>query len=141
MEFSSLTQADIDAMKDRSISRGILSKQPQEIDFSYVLRHEGKVLAIGGIRLINATTAWGWLDISKDAENHIIVVYRSIKEWTEILVEQKGIKRLQAYCECDFPQAIRTLEHLGFHQECIMPRFVGEKSAYLYVRHFGFDGD
>lgn len=141
MEFGELTQADIDAVKDNSISRGILHKQPETIDYNYALRHEGKVLAIGGIRLINETTAWGWLDVSKDAESHIITVYRVIKEWMEILVEQKSIKRLQAYVECDFPKAKRTIEHLGFVLESIMPRFVGEKSAYLYVRHFGFEGD
>lgn len=136
MEFRELTQADIDVVKNNSISRGILHKQPEIIDYSYCLKHEGKVLGIGGIRFINQTTAWGWVDISKDAESRIITSYRAIKEWMEVLCRDKGIKRLQCYVEMDFPEAIRMVEHLGFEQESIMPRFVGEKSAYLCVKHF-----
>lgn len=137
MIFRELTQTDIDAVKDKSISKGILHKQPETIDYNYALEHKGKVLGIGGIRLINETTTWAWVDMSKDAEEHIITVYRVIKEWLEILARDKRIKRLQAYVEVDFPKAVRMVEHLGFHQESVMPKFVGEKSAYLYVRFFG----
>lgn len=137
MNFRELKQEDIEAVKDDSISRGILSKQPEVIDFSYALEHEGKILGIGGIRLINLTTAWCWLDFTHYAGEHIITVYRVIKEWTEILVKDKGIKRLQAYIEMDFPEAIRIVEHLGFYRESTMPKFVGNKSAYLYVKYFG----
>lgn len=137
MEFGELTQTDIDAVKDNSISRGILSKQPQEIDFSYALRHEGKVLVIGGFRLINTATAWGWLDLTHHAGEHIIKVYRAIKEWTEIFCRDKGIKRLQCYVEIDFEEAKRTVEHLGFRYESTMANFVDNKPAYMFVRFFG----
>lgn len=137
MEFAELTQADIDYVKERSISRGVLKDQPSKIDFSYALRHQGKVLGIGGFRLINMTTAFAWLDLTHYAGEHIKTCYRIISEWMEILVKEHGIKRLQCYCEIDFPEAIRTIEHLGFAREAIMPRFVGEKSAYLYVKYFG----
>lgn len=134
MEFGELTQADIDVVKDDSISRGILSKQPQEIDFSYALRHEGKVLGIGGIRLINTTTAWCWVDLTYYAKEHIITVYRTTKEWIEILCRDKGIKRLQCYVEIDFEEAERTVEHLGFRYESTMPNFVDKKPAWMFVK-------
>lgn len=137
MEFRELKQEDINAVKDDSISRGILSKQPEVIDFSYALEHEGKILGIGGIRLINLTTAWCWLDLTHYAGKHITTVYRVIKEWTDILVKDKGIKRLQAYIETDFPEAIRIVEHLGFHLESTMPNFVDGKPAYLFVKYTG----
>lgn len=139
MEFRALKQEDIDAVKDDSISRGILSKQPETIDFNYTLEHEGKVLGIGGIRLINMTTAWAWVDLTHYASEHIITVYRVIREWMEILAKDKGIKRLQCYVEVDFPKSKRMVEHLGFRSKYTMPKFVGNKSAYLYVRYF--DGD
>ncbi len=137
MKFRELKQEDIDAVKNDSISRGVLSKQPEIIDFSYALEHEGKILGIGGIRLINLTTAWCWIDLTHYAGKHITTVYRVIKEWTEILVKDKGIKRLQCYIETDFPEAIRIVEHLGFYQESVMRKFVGNKPAFLYVKYFG----
>lgn len=142
MDFRELKQEDIEQLKGKSISKGILREQPETIDYSYCLEHEGKVLAIGGVRMINTTTAWGWVDISKESEGFIINVYRVIKEWMEILCKKKGITRLQAYVECDFLKAVRMVKHLGFHQENIMPCFVGRKSAYLYVHFFDevYDG-
>ena len=136
MEFGELTQTDIDVVKNNSISRGVLSKQPQEIEFNYALRHEGKVLGIGGVRLINMTTAWAWVDLTHYAGERIITVYRVIKEWMKILAKDKGIKRMQAYVEADFEEAIRMVEHLGFRRESIMSRFVNEKPAYMFVRYF-----
>lgn len=139
MEFRELKQEDIDAVKDDSISRGVLHKQPEVIDYGYTLEHEGKVLGIGGIRLINLTTAFAWLDLTHYASEHIKTCYRIISEWMEILVKEHGIKRLQCYCEIDFPEAIRTIEHLGFKKEFPKPmkRFVDEKPAFLYVKHYG----
>jgi len=137
MEFRELKQEDIEAVKNNSISRGILSNQPEIVDYNYTLEHKGKILGIGGIRLINMTTAWAWVDLTHYAGEHIITVYRVIKEWMEILAKDKGIKRLQAYVETDFPEAVRVVEHLGFHQESVMPKFVGNKFAYLYTKFIG----
>ncbi len=137
MEFRALKQEDIEAVKNDSISRGILSKQPEVIDYGYTLEHEGKILGIGGIRLINLTTCWCWFDLTHYAGEHIITVYRVIKEWTEILMKDKGIIRAQCYIEVDFPESVRMVKHLGFSYESTMPKFVGSKSAYLYVKYFG----
>lgn len=137
MNFRELKQEDIDAVKDDSISRGILSKQPEVIDYGYTLEHEGKVLGIGGFRFINSTTAWAWLDLTDRAGSHLIASYRVIKEWIDLFAQEHGIRRLQAYIEADFEKAIRLVKHLGFHQESTMPNFVGNKSAYLYVKYFG----
>lgn len=134
MVFRELIQSDIDFMKDKSISRGIFSKMPEQIDWNYTLEHEGKILGVGGLSLINATTGWVWLDLSIFAKDHITNVYRTIREWMTILCKDKGIKRLMAYCEIDFEKAVRTLVHLGFHCESTMPNFVDDKPADLYVK-------
>lgn len=135
MNFRESTQEDITYIADHSVSRGIFKKQPDEIDFCYTLEHENEPLGIGGIRLINTTTAWCWVDLSDKAKDHIIIIYRVIKEWMDIVCKEKGIKRLQAYIEYDFPEAVRMVEHLGFHMEFVMPRFINDKSAYMYVRY------
>jgi RimJ/RimL family protein N-acetyltransferase len=136
MEFRETTQKDLDFLADHSVSRGITKHQPECVDYCYTLEHEGKVLGIGGFRLINLTTAWCWLDMSDLAGGHIITSYRVSKKWMEIFAKEHGIKRLQAYIEASFPEAIRTVEHLGFHKESTMSNFVGNQPAYLYVRFF-----
>ena len=70
------------------------------------------------------------------ANGHIVMCYRVIKEWTNVFVKEHKIRRLQAYIECDFPEAIRIVRHLGFKRESTMPNFVGDKPAYLYSRIF-----
>ena len=134
MKFRETTQEDLDFVANHSVSRGILKRQPERIDYCYTLEHEGEPLGIGGFRLINLTTAWCWLDMTDRAGSHIIPAYRVIKERIDIFVKEHGIKRLQAYVELDFPEAIRMVQHLGFEKESIMKSFVGDKDASLYAR-------
>lgn len=136
MEFRETTQKDLDFVANHSVSRGILKRQPECIDYCYTLEHKGKVLGIGGFRLINLTTAWCWTDLTYLAGEHIIVGYRILNEWIDIFVKEHGIKRLQAYVECNFKEAIRMVKHLGFHYESTMPNFVGNQPAYMYVKLF-----
>lgn len=136
MNFRKMTQPDVDFVKEHSISRGIVGKQPESIDYGYTLEHEGKVLGIGGFRLINMTTAWAWTNWTHLAREHLVVAYRTVKEWLEIFAKEHNLKRLQAYVEVDFEEAIRMVTHLGFHKESTMLNFVGNQSAYLYVRFF-----
>ncbi len=128
-----MTNSDIEFVKDNSISRGIFHKQPEVTDYSYTLEH-GNILGVGGIRMINLTTAWAWIDLTHYSGEHIIKVYRVIKEWMDIVTREKGIKRLQVYIEPDFPEALRTVQHLGFEFESVMENFMGDKDAWMYVR-------
>jgi len=134
MDFRETTQEDLEFVADHSISRGILKRQPECIDYCYTLEHEGKPLGVGGFRLINETTAWAWADITDCAGGNIIPAYRVLKEWIDIFVKEHGIKRLQAYVEMDFPEAIRMVQHLGFEKESIMKNFVGDRDASMYVK-------
>lgn len=132
MEFRETTQDDLDYVADHSVSRGIQKLCPEQTDFCYTLEHDGVPLQIGGFRLINSTTVWCWVDMTTHA--YSIVCYRAMKEWIDIFVKEHGIKRLQAYVECDFTEAIRLVQHLGFKKESTMKNFVGDKDAFLYVR-------
>lgn len=134
MKLRPMTESDVEFMANHSVSRGIFSKMPEEIDVSVTLEHDDKVLCVGGISMINCTTAWCWLDLSEESGKYIVIVYRLVKEWLDDVVEQKGIKRLQAYVEIGFEEAERTMHHLGFEWEFRMKNFVGDKPADLYVR-------
>lgn len=134
MQFRETTQEDINFLADHSVSRGISKYQPECIDYSYTLERRGNPLAIGGFKLINRTTAWCWLNMADCSDGHIVVIYRVISEWIDEFVKTHKIKRLQAYVETDFPEAMRLVEHLGFKWESDMEDFIDNKDAYMYVR-------
>jgi hypothetical protein len=127
-----MTLEDVKYLEDNSVSRGIFKNTPEVTDYSYSLEHEGILLASGGFRLINNTTAWCWLDMSHHAGSHIQTLYRVISEWMEEFIKDKGIKRLQAYIDPLFPEGIRLVQHLGFERESNMTNFYGNRDAYLY---------
>ena len=134
MKFREMTTEDYEYLKSHSASRGIFKNTPAETEFCFSLEHEGMLLGSGGFRLINETTSWCWLDMTHHAGEHIHTVYRVIKEWMKRFVKEKGIIRLQAYIDPDFPEAIRTVQHLGFERESNMKKFYGDRDAYLYIR-------
>lgn len=128
------TTDDIAFAADHSASRGCFDKIPERYDYSYTLEHEGQVLGMGGIILINPTTAWAWVDIMDIGIKKFRSGYRILREWLDELRALHQIQRLQVYVETDFPEAIRMAEHLGFERESTMKNFVGDKDAYMYVR-------
>jgi hypothetical protein len=134
MKFREAKQKDLDYVNDNSISRGVLDKQFESVDYCYVLEHEGNILGAGGFRLINSVTAWCWLDLTRHSQDHIIVCYRTIKEWIDIFVKEHELKRLQAYVRIGYDEGIRMVEHLGFKQEFVMKDFMPEGDAMMYRR-------
>jgi RimJ/RimL family protein N-acetyltransferase len=134
MIFREATEEDLSYISFNSASRGIQKQCPEQIDYLYTLEHENEPLGVGGFRLINLTTAWCWVDLSEKGHNHVIKTYRTIKEWIDTFAKAHKIRRLQAYVEEDFPQAIRMVEHLGFERESVMKNFIDDKSCYMYVR-------
>lgn len=134
MEFRESTKEDLEFAADHSISRGIQKHCPEQIDYCYTLEHEGVPLMVGGFRLINPTTAWCWVDMTDRSGSYLVSSYRVIRDWIDTFVKDHEIKRLQAYVECDFDEAVRMVKHLGFEKESIMKNFMDDKDAYMYVR-------
>ncbi len=130
--------ADIDFVAAHSISQGVIDKQPDTIDFSYCLEEDGKILGIGGIRLITPTVAWAWVNMAEYNDSAYVIANRvlAMREWMEKLVQEHGIKRLQAYVDVNFSEAIRLVEHLGFQCESIMKKFIGDGDAWMFVKFF-----
>ncbi len=139
MEIRETTQADLDFLADHSVSRGVQKLCPEQLSYIYTLEHEGEPLGVGGFRLINKSTSWCWVDISKRAGQNMIYGYRVIRDKIEEFCKEHNLRRLQSYVECDFKRAIRMVEHLGFERESTMKNFVGDKDAYLYVKIIGVD--
>jgi len=127
-------QSDLDYMAEHTMSRGVQKSCPEQISYMYTLEDDGVPLGMGGFRLINKYTSWCWVDFSPVGHKNVILSYRTIKEKINEFCKEHKIKRLQAYVECDFPEAIRLAEHLGFSQESTMSNFAGNRDAYMYVR-------
>ena len=134
MNVRTATDADLKVAGEQSVSRGCLGEIPDTTDTIYALEHEGELLAVGGFKQLNPTCAWVWLDLAEAALKHVAIVYRVIREIIQAEVEGKGLTRLQAAVEEDFPEAIRLVKHLGFTKESRMPRWSGDKAAFMYVR-------
>lgn len=134
MKIRDMTENDIKAMADVSISRGAIHEKNTWFQFNYAVEHKGEVLAIGGIRIITPTTAWAWTDLSRNSTKHMIHIYRIISNWLTTLIEDNHLDRLQTYIEMDFPEAILWIEHLGFERESVMKKFLNGKDVYMYAR-------
>jgi RimJ/RimL family protein N-acetyltransferase len=134
MKLRTMTNEDFEYASNHSVSRSVANKEPPIIDWAVTIEEDGKVMAVGGIRMINLTTAWVWIDLTCNSGSYMIGVYRLIRDWLDGIMEEHGLFRLQAYVESDFEEAIRMVDHLGFEYESTMEKFVDDKPAYLYAR-------
>jgi len=135
MIFRESIQEDLDYMGDNSTSRGMQKECPGQISYLYTLEDDGQVMGVGGFRFINLHTAWCWVDMTQLAKDKRLIAFRVIRDSINNFCENNNISRLQAYVECDFPEAIRLVEHLGFTKESTMKNFVGDKDAFMYARY------
>jgi len=137
MEFRALTQADLEYVQEHSTCPDNHKKPIQETGWSVALVHEDKTLVIGGVELLSPTCGWAWFEMSRDAIEHIVTVYRTIKDWLAICCKEQGIRRLMCAVEVGFEEAERTVEHLGYHVESRMPKYKDDRPADLWVKFFG----
>jgi hypothetical protein len=131
-----MQQSDLDFVAEHGIHKGVLKNQPDCIDYSYCLEHEGKVLVIGGMKLINSTCAIGWIALTVWAGDHIIEVFRCVKTWLSDMAQTIGLTCVMAFVEAGFEEGERTVEHLGFTLKCRIPNYKGEIPADLYIKTF-----
>ena len=134
MDIRNATEADFKAMGERSVSRGCLGQVPETTDFVYALEHDGELLAVGGIKQMNPTCAWAWIDLAAQALENRVALFRLIRDYLDVLMQDKGLTRLMAAIEDDFPEAVRMAQHLGFVKESRMENWTGDKAAFMYVR-------
>ncbi len=136
MEFRATIDSDRDFVGKHSISRGVCNEQPEVFEFCYTLEHEGVIFGIGGLRLITPQVAWAHVDMTTFALKRIKTCYRVVGDVITNCARENGIRRVQAYVDLEFPDAIRMAQHLGFERESVMRNFIDGKPAGLYTRMF-----
>jgi len=130
MEFSAATQDDLELAAEAEGPD--IREYPRSIDYPVSLRHEGQLLAVGGIKLLWMGTAWAWFFWFPAARAHKYTLYRVVKEWLDVQIAVHGLKRVMAAVHQDYPEGCRTVEHLGFEVEAVLPRCFGEQTGVLY---------
>ena len=83
---------------------------------------------------MTASCGFVWVDLAAQALENRVALFRIIRDYIEYLMEDKGLTRLMAAVEEDFPEAIRLAEHLGVKRESRMENWTGELAAFMYVR-------
>jgi len=134
MQIRTATDADLQTLGERSVSRGCFSEMPATTDVVYALEHDGELLAVGGLKQMNPTCAWVWVDLAPQALENQVALFRILRDYIGHLMHDKGLTRLMAAVEEGFPEAIRLAQHLGFKRESRMANWIGDKAAFMYVR-------
>lgn len=127
------TQSDLDYIAGNNISDG-LKEHPADINVLVTIEDAGRVMAVGGLKMMNPTSAWCWINLTPQAVESIHSVYRMIGDWINKIIEDKGLIRVMAAIDPKREDCIRLCEHLGFEKESIMLDFFGRQPALMYVR-------
>ena len=106
---SNLAKSDEIAERDGSF---YLSRGPC---FSGV--EDGRVLGSAGIMLMWPGVGEAWVLFSKDVENIKKFVYETVTDYLITLVCDLDLRRVQAHCSTELPEAVRFLEQMGFERE------------------------
>ena len=108
MELVEATLDDVQEVAKTSISRGLKALPPNH-EWCYALKHDGVVLGVGAIRPLTPNAAIVWIDLAEAARDHMIVVYRLLKDFVEAWLSGHEVVRLMATIEPDFAEAIRLV--------------------------------
>lgn len=122
------------AAQAESVSRGCLGEMPETTDHVYVLEHEGAYLGLCGLKQMNPTCAWAWMDLAREALQYKKSLFATVSAFLDGLMEEVGLTRLMAAVELDFPEALTFATHLGFHRESRMASWTGDRPALMMVR-------
>jgi hypothetical protein len=130
--FREATQEDVDYLQEHSVNPKI-EFDGDRLDYVFTLEHEGNPIGVGGFRMIVATCAWCWVDLTEDARKYPLSVYSTIKSWIDKFVGIHKLSRIQAFVR-DIDHHVRLVEHLGFERESTMKNFYGNEDAFMYAR-------
>jgi RimJ/RimL family protein N-acetyltransferase len=97
-------------------------------------QEDGKVLGSGGMVLMWPGVGEGWMVLSKEVETMKRYAYETIIEHLIKVASDLNLRRIQAHCDSNVPNAVKFLEQIGFQREGLM-RGYGEDGSdhYLYA--------
>lgn len=106
-----------------------------ENSHAFTLFYDGQILCYGGVLLYRQGFGEAWILCSELAMKHPFVVYRKSIEILNLIIDVNKLYRVQATVRCDWKQARKYLEHLGFKKEGRLKKYGPDQSDYyMYSR-------
>lgn len=96
-------------------------KEAAEQKGSVSIFHDGSCIACMGIITLYEGRGYIWSIMGEDAGKHMVKIHKIATSLLEQIAPT--MRRIEAYVDCDFPQAIRWIKMLGFEKEGIMKNF------------------
>lgn len=89
---------------------------------------DGRVIACAGIVEQWEGRAIAWAFLSTHAKGHMHGIHKAVSRFLELC----NCERIEAHADCEFKEAGRWLNMLGFKCEGKMPKFRFGRDYYLY---------
>ena len=98
---------------------------------------EDKIIGCAGILPIWEGLGHAWVVMGKDYKKHRIWIHKQVQDMFFKIAVGKKFRRVQANVQCDFYDAVRWIEALGFEPESILRQYGPDgKDHYMYTRFF-----
>lgn len=97
----------------------------------YTIENQAGVIACLGFIRYSESHIRVWALLSSNMKKYLSFIHWKINRW----LNSSNFQRIDATVDCEFPQAIRWIELLGFTREGRMKKFTPEgRDVYLYAR-------
>jgi len=97
-----------------------------------------EVMCVGGVRIIHQALGEGWVLTGPLVEKHPIYFHKGLLVYLDGVVEEYGLKRLQALVFDNNGTSKKWIERLGFRHEATMEKYSPSGvDAHIYVRFRG----
>jgi len=138
MEFRQATQEDLAFVRQNPFEGAVKNYPYLEIpaDNCCTAVHESEIIAVGGLVVKWDGVGMFWLMLTKDFKKAGgLTMFRAIKLYVDYLIRKNNLWRAEADIRCDFPEAIKMIEFLGFKRDCRREKYLPDKGdSYLYSR-------
>lgn len=96
----------------------------------------GRVAACAGVRPLWPGVGEAWAVFSLEALDRRFALFRATARGLATIENRQGLRRVQATCHENHPEAARFLQALGFRREGLLRRYglCGEGDYWLYAR-------
>jgi len=100
---------------------------------AYTLTAHGRVIACGGVALLRDRVGEAWVITTAEVDRYPFLFHKTVKRGLAIIMEEFGLRRVQAHVNREWPEARQWIERLGFSEEGLMAAIgaVGEQIAYI----------
>ena len=132
-----LRELDLELMRELSYHDDVEHYCESRIELpgpKWMMSHDGRVEALGGLQMTCPGTLTGWVVASKGWERHRLEAIRYMKMVVRGAIESGAAKRVQAWVLADHAMANRMAEVVGLKLEARVKALADGRDVNLYAR-------